>query len=213
MIRYNPVDSDASTIPVKYLPRTCFIMCQLRKPEPDDQAEIRKRLGTFLAAMRFSEIDANSSLTGRDFLAKIWNMTFQVPIGIAIITRRTTRRSLANIFYELGLLQAYGKETLVIKSQDVRVPSDFVRTEYLEFGDDFEEGLKKFFDCVFSLQEHFDLMADQLRNDPLLAIDYLRRAFLITGEESYRAKARQLHEELRGVVRSANCVENLLVKF
>jgi len=188
-------------------------MSQLRKPVPENQIVIRQRLSEFLEAHDYNEIDADSSLTGRDFLAKIWTMVFQVPIGIAIITRQTTRRSLANIFYEIGLLQAYGKETIVIKTRDTTVPTDFVRTEYLNFDDDFEDRLNKYFTFVSSLREHFDMMAAQLQNDPLLAIDYLRRAFLITGESSYREKAQLLYSKSRRRRRATNSVENLLVNF
>ncbi|MBI2857473.1 MAG: hypothetical protein HYX90_00225 [Chloroflexi bacterium] len=200
-------------MPVKYLPKTCFIMCQLRKPVPEGQVVIRQELTKFLMEKGFSEIDAGSSLTGRDFLNKIWGMAFQVPIGIAIITRHTSRRTFANIFYEMGLLQAYGKETLVIKTSDVTVPSDFIRTEYLEYGADFEDNLDKYFDVISALQEHFDLMAEQLKHDPLLAIDYMRRAFLLTGDDRYRAKAKLLRSELHRGRRVPNCVEDLLTNF
>jgi hypothetical protein len=213
MIRYNPIDSDPSTVPIRYLPKTCFVMSQLRKPVPENQIVIRQRLSEFLKARGYNEIDADTSLTGRDFLVKIWTMVFQVPIGIAIITRQTTRRTLANIFYEIGLLQAYGKETLVVKTKDTRVPTDFVRTEYLDFDEDFEAKLNKYFTFVSSLREHFDMMAEQLETDPLLAIDYLRRAFLITGDSSYRKKAQALYSKSRHKRRAANCVENLLVNF
>ena len=213
MIRYNPIDSDPSTVPIRYLPKTCFVMSQLRKPVPENQVAIRKRLSTFLNTNGYNEIDADSSLTGRDFLVKIWTMVFQVPIGIAIITRQTTRKTLANIFYEIGLLQAYGKETLLIKTSDTRVPTDFVRTEYLNFDDDFEAKLDKYFTFISSLKEHFDIMAEQVQNDPLLAIDYLRRAFLITGDSGYREKAQILFSKSRRRRRATNCVENLLVNF
>lgn len=213
MIRYNPIDSDPSTVPIRYLPKTCFVMSQLRKPVPEIQTVIRQRLGEFLKTRGYNEIDADSSLTGRDFLVKIWTMVFQVPIGIAIITRQTSRRSMANIFYEIGLLQAYGKETIVIKTRDTRVPTDFVRTEHLNFDDDFEANLDKYFTFISSLREHFEMMAEQLQNDPLLAIDYLRRAFLITGDISYREKAQLLYSKSHRRRRATNCVENLLVNF
>jgi len=213
MIRYTPIDSDPSTVPMRYLPKTCFVMCQLRRPIPKSQIEIREKLSSFLKEKVFSEIDSGSSLTGRDFLVKIWGMVFQVPLGIAIVTRQTTRKALANIFYEIGLLQAYGKETLVIKTKDAEIPSDFVRTEYLEYDTDFDAKLSQYFDFISSLQEHFDTMAEQLRNDPLLAIDYMRRAFLITGDTNYREKAQQLYSRSLRSKRVTNCVENLLVNF
>ena len=36
-----------------------------------------------------------------------------------------------NIYYKLGVAQALGKETLVVKSPGAKLPSDFVRTEYV----------------------------------------------------------------------------------
>jgi hypothetical protein len=213
MIRYSPLDSDPRTAPLVYLPKTCFLMLQLKKPIPDEQAEIRRRLSAFLKVREYSEIDADSSMTGRDFLAKIWGMIQQVPIGIALVTSKTSPRTLANIFYEIGLLQACGKETIVIKSPKAKLPTDFVRSEYLPFGDEFEERLGKYFDFIASLCAHFELMADQLENDPLLAIDYLRRAFLISGDTSYRTKAQSLYSTSQGQKRATNCVENLLVNF
>jgi len=213
MIRYSPIDSDPSTKPVSYLPKTCFVMAQIRPPISGIQSEIRLQLSNFLKAKGFHEIDSGSSVTGRDFLVKIWNIAFQVPIGIAIITRSTPRKTLANIFYEMGLLQAFGKETLVIKTKDAGVPSDFIRTEYVVYDNNLKANLHKYFDFVSSLRDHFDIMAEQLERDPLLAIDYMRRAFLLTGETSYRKKAKQLYNRSRGAKRASNCVENLLTNF
>jgi hypothetical protein len=56
-----------------------------------------------------------------------------------------------------------------------------VRTEYLPYDDDFENSLAKYFDFIAGLEYHFDVMADQLEQDPLLAIDYLRRLYLCHG--------------------------------
>ena len=213
MIRYSPINSDAVTTPLQYLPKTCFIMCQLKKPIPDKQDEIRTRLRKFLDTRGYKEIDADSIMTGRDFLEKIWSLIFRVPIGIAIITKQTTSKTLANIFYEIGILQACGRETLVIKTKGASVPSDFVRTEYLPYDDDFEDRLAKYFDFITGLEYHFDIMADQLEQDPLLAIDYLRRLYLITGDQSCRDRAQILYSKLDLQNRRSNCVENLLLRF
>lgn len=51
-----------------------------------------------------------------------------VPLGIAFIHHEMTAKTLSNIFYEVGMLHAYGKECLIIKTQGTEVPSDFVRT-------------------------------------------------------------------------------------
>lgn len=213
MIRYNPADSDIYNVPIQYRPKTCFIMCRLRKPIPNDQAEIRIALGKLIKKRGYAEIDAESSIIGKDFLSKIWNMVYQVPIGIAIITRGTSRRTLGNIFYEIGLLEASGKETLVIKTRDTQIPSDFIRTEYIEYDSDFETQINKYFDTITELQQHFNFMAQQLKKDPLLAIDYMRRAYILTGDETYRNGAKKLYSEAckKGMV--VSCVQELFVKF
>ena len=60
---------------------------------------------------------------------------------------------------------------------------------------------------------HYELVADQLDKNPVLAIDYLKRAFLISGDDRLRAKADELvrNEGLSG--RARNSVELLAAAF
>lgn len=213
MIFYNLSDGDAYTAKVDYNPRTCFVMTQMGKPVPQVVAEIRDQLEKSLADYDINIIDANSVVTGRDFLLKIWRMILAVPLGVAIIHHEMSAQTLSNIFYEVGMLQAYGKESLVIKSEGTYVPSDFVRTEYLEFNDDFTGRLEKYFKSFFQQADYYISIADQLENNPLLAIDYLRRAYLISGEEALRSRARQIFGEASIEGRAKNSVEMLLVNF
>ena len=55
--------------------------------------------------------------------------------------------------------------------------------------------------------DHYELVADQLDRNPILAIDYLKRAFLISGEERLRQKATQLLDEAGLDDRAKNSVE------
>lgn len=212
MILYNPTTGDTPTMPIRYRPKTCFIMTQLQQPVPDEVIEMRQMLTRCLRTRGIAEIDANSAVTGRDLLTKIWEMIISVPLGIAIINRGMSARTLANIFYEIGLLQACGKETLVVKSKRSKVPSDFVRTEYIEYDASFETKIDRFLDSFLELADYFSTIVDQLDNNPLLAIDYLRRAYLISGDDLYRQMARSIsNSSITG--RAKNSVEMLLVNF
>lgn len=213
MIYYRPTDGDPLTSSINYLPRTCFIMTSLGTNITPEIAEIRAKLKTSLRKHSINEIDANSKLTGRDFLLKIWGMVIAVPLGIAIIARRMSPRTLANIFYEIGLFQAYGKETLVIKTKDAKIPSDFVRTEYLEYNKNFNTKVDQFLKHFFTQPGHFEIMAKGLASDPLLAIDFYRRAYLITGDRGYRAKARVIFNKSAIKTRAPDSVEMLLMNF
>ncbi|MGP8320725.1 MAG: hypothetical protein ACT6FE_00155 [Methanosarcinaceae archaeon] len=212
MILYRP-DGDVHTTHIKYRPRTCFTMTKLGQPISPEIKNIRVELRRVLIKRQIEEVDAESVVTGRDFLMKIWNLITTVPLGIAIIDNNMSGQTLSNVFYEIGFMQAYGKETLVIKTKDVKIPSDFIRTEYVEYGNGFENKLDKFFNTFFALPEHYDDMAEVLENNPLLAIDYLRRAYLITGDLKYKEKANVIYEDASIDGRAKNSVEALLVKF
>jgi len=188
-------------------------MTKLGPPIPKEVDEIRSHLSKIFTGKDISIIDANDIVTGKDFLLKIWHILLGVPLGIAIITKDMPRQTLANIFYEIGLMQAYGKETLVVKTIGTNVPSDFVRTEYIEFGTEFKKKLKKYMETLFKLIKYYKKMSDQVEKNPLLAIDYLKRAWLISGEDIYRQKAKELFQGAAIEERAKNSVEMLLVDF
>jgi len=195
MIFYSPINREVHTDPIKYKPRTCFIMTQLGGEIPEHLNEIRQELSKHLEKYIVSEVDATSFVTGGDFMVKIWDIILSVPFGIAIITEGMKESTLSNIFYEIGLLNSLGKESIIIKSKDYNIPSDFIRTEYIEFDSHFSKKIDKFLNNVFELADHFDLMSDLLEKNPVLSIDYLRRAYLISNDSSFKEKAKIIFEE------------------
>lgn len=189
-------------------------MTQLGNPIPPKITAIRQRLRKILADNGINDIDAASVVTGRDFMLKIWQILISVPLGVAIIDETMSSNTLCNIFYEIGLMHTLGKETIVIKTKNAKVPSDFVRTEYISFDKDFDKNVKKYFQTTYwKLPDFYETIADQLDRNPLLAIDYLRRSYLITGKRTLQRKAKKLHKEAVGKDRAKNCVEQLLVDF
>jgi hypothetical protein len=188
MIIYDPIEGDAYSKRVNYRPKTCFVITQLGEPIPLLVNKIRRTLNKSLKARDIKVVDANSVMTGKDFLDKIWDMILSVPLGIAIVTEDMSHNTWANIFYEIGLMQALGKETLIIKTAESKVPSDLVRTEYIDYTARLKAKIDKYLDKLFEQAEHYATMANELEQNPLLAIDYLKRAYLITGEQKYKSK-------------------------
>jgi hypothetical protein len=213
MIFYSPTDGIPHIGLIEYRPRTCFVMTKLGKPIPKELNQIRSHLAKIFVDYNITLLDANDEITGKDFLLKIWHIILGVPLGIAIITNDMSNQTLANIFYEIGLMQAYGKETLVIKTVGTKVPSDFVRTEHIEFAAGFKKKLKKYLNTLFKLVQYYKKMSDQVEENPLLAIDYLKRAWLISGENAYRQKVREIFQGAAIEGRAKNSVEMLLVDF
>jgi hypothetical protein len=213
VIHYRPTDGDAQVTPLRARPRTCFLMTQLGGTVPPPLDEIRERLRRVLAAGEYDLVDADSVITGKDFLLKIWEMIVAVPLGIALLHEDMRPETIANVFYEMGLMQAYGKETLVVKTRGATVPSDFVRTEYVEYGPDFDARIGRFLAALDERATYYALIADQLEKNPLLSIDYLRRADLLTGDRAFTDRAVEIFEEAGVTGRAKNSVEMMLVNF
>jgi len=213
MIIYSPIDGDAFTSITKCRPRTCFLMTQLGEPVLPEVKTIRNQLQNVLTNLDMQLIDATTQITGRDFLLKIWHMIASVPLAVGVVCKGMPATTVSNIFFEIGVAQAMGKETVIIKTPRTRVPSDLVRTEYIVFDNQFENSFSKYLDSFFSQAGHYETVADQLEKNPLLAIDYLRRAYLISGDASLREKARNEFSTAGIKERAKNSVETLLANF
>ena len=190
---YHPFEGDISSKPVKYAPKSCFVMTQLGDSICPDVVRIRKVVSRLLKKYSLTEIDANSTTTGGDYMTKIWKQTFSSQVGVAIISESLPARTIGNIFYELGLMDSYGKETLVIKTPACEIPSDLKRTEYINAEKQYSRKIESFLKNIKERAVYYEVVAEQIAlGDPVQAIDYLRRAYLITGDERIKREAKNL---------------------
>jgi len=169
-------------------------MTQLGGDISPELKTIRKTIKRELKKRKINEIDALMNVTGKDFLLKIWRQILSVPMGIAILTDGMKKNTIANIFYEIGLLDSLGKEMIVVKSKNFTIPSDFIRTEYITHNKEFKNNFKKYIDNIFERADYYEVMADLVEANPVLSIDYLRRSYLITGNKALIAKAKDIYE-------------------
>jgi hypothetical protein len=73
--------------------------------------------------------------------------------------------------------------------------------------------MKSYLRNVFKQGEWYEFVAGNIERNPLLSLDYLRRAFLISGDESIREKVTEICEGLALHERAKNSVESLLADF
>jgi hypothetical protein len=213
MIIYNPSDGDAFTSIIKSAPRHCFLMTRLGKPVPKMVKDIGTEVKNCCRNKKYVVIDAGTRVSGRDFLIKIWKMIASSPLAVGVIHESIPATTQANIFYELGVAQALGKETLIVKSPKAKVPSDFIRTEYITYDSGFVNNFSKYLAGLEDQAEHYEIVADQLDRNPVLAIDYLKRAYLITGKDRLKKKAKSIIQDAGLQDRAANSVELLAASF
>jgi hypothetical protein len=195
MIVYSPINGEVLSSAIQFHPKHAFIMTQLAEPMSQELSKISTALEVELASLGFDWIDATSLMTGKDFLDKIWKIILGVPLGIAIVTPDMSQKTIANIFYELGIMDALGKETLIIKSKSYKIPSDFKRTEYLNYDTAFKSRFKQFGENLLKREEHYWLMSEILEADPVLSIDYIKRAYLLNPKIRYKKEAEKIFNQ------------------
>lgn len=188
-------------------------MTQLGGVLSDELVSVRRRVEAVFAGAGFEVIDANSLTTGKDFLHKIWEIIVSVPLGIAIIPDGVSLRTMANIVYEIGLMQALGKETLVVKAPGAVVPSDFVRMEYVVADGTLERKLGAYISYLKDQEAHYGQMGALVENNPLLALDYTRRAYLVFGPDEWNDQADTLVAASDLKERATDSVEMILASF
>jgi hypothetical protein len=192
VIPYDPITGDVWAGAIKTKPRTCFIMTQLGEPILDGVKETRRVVTGCLKYNNFYETDASYLTTGRDFLIKIWGIILSVPLGIAIICEGMQASTLENIYFELGVMQALGKETILIKVGDIECATDLIRTEFIE-APDIDKKINSFLSTCIAQAGHYEVIATELKEkNPLLALDYMKRAFMITKKQAYKRELLQI---------------------
>lgn len=213
MIIYNPLDGYTIQPQIKSQPKHCFLMTRLGDPVPTIVKEIRASVQACCDSFDYTVIDARAKVTGRDFLLKIWRLIASTPLSVGILHEDISQLTQANIIYELGVAQALGKETVLIKSPNADNPSDLIRTEYITFDDDFTNKFTEYLETIHEIAESYEFTADQLEKDPILALDYLKRAFLINGDIRLRDKASDIVASAKLEDRAANSVEMVAASF
>ncbi len=61
--------------------------------------------------------------------------------------------------------------------------------------------------------EHYEELSELLENDPILAMDYLKRAFLITGNKNYQLSVKNILKTIDTDGRAKNSIENSAAIF
>jgi len=213
MIIYSPLDGHPFPHSIESQARRVFLMTRLGKPIPKGITDIRKAVEKCCKNYGYSVIDAQAKVTGRDILLKIWKLIAATPISVGVLHEDMPEATKANIFYEIGVAQALGKETVIVKSPEVEIPSDFVRSEYVNFDENFQEYFTAFLDAAIEQANYYETVADQLDRNPILALDYFKRAYLIKGDKVLKKKAAEVVEGAGLEERAANSIELLAAAF
>ena len=166
------------------------------------QKIVREQLGD----AGFKVISASDIKRTGDYLHKIIALIQGCGIGVAVFSDATPPRTLANIFFEIGYCLALGKPTQLVLSGGGVAPSDFVRTEWIEFDGNEDAFRNRVREYAASMVQYGDYLFNlaltaEEAEEPDLAVTFERfkRAYLVDGSQKSLDGVRRLQKKLRGL--------------
>jgi hypothetical protein len=166
-----------------------------------------RRLG--LVPIKASQVSG----TG-DYLDKIIDLIRGCGFGVAVFSAYTPAPTLGNIFFEVGLCAVFGKPVVILKTHEARIPSDFVRTEWVsrkggqeeQFRLDVRNAFKSVKESASFFASMGDVAMEADRVDYELAFERYAQAILIGGDQTAVGRVAEIRDAL-GVGSPGNAME------
>ena len=202
---FSPIAQDVLEGPYQPKPRCAFMMIQLGEGVSQLESEMDDVVTSVLTRRKLPPVRASSERGQKDYLDKIIQLIRGCGMGIAIFSEYTPAPTLANIFFEVALCNLLGKPVILVKSEGAKAPSDFVRTEWISYGDGKKAQLKRDFSrsitSVLEYAKYYENIGDIAlvaeEADLELAYERYRQSFLIDGRTSVRRKLESLGKRAR----------------
>jgi hypothetical protein len=102
------------------MPKTGFFMFSTR----ENIRGLRNTINQTFEAAGFHLVDAMARMGGDDNYCKICELIQSTAFGVALITENTPPESRENIYLEIGLVRAFGKESLILTPDRMIIASD-----------------------------------------------------------------------------------------
>lgn len=157
-----------------------------------------------LDASRFGVVTASDVRGTGDYLHKIVNMIRGCGFAVAVFSDRTPPRTLANIFFEVGMAGMLGKPVQLVLTGENAAPSDFVRSEWIAYRSGEEAQLRSALDGSLAridalaayYREIGEVALEADRPDLELVLERFKQAVLIGNEVRARAGIETVRQRL-----------------
>jgi len=207
---FSPLSEDVLVSPPRGLhPKCAFIMRQIGDP-PDMDSKMVQIVLEEPARRDIRSKDADATTGGKDFLERILGLIRGTGFTIAIFSHETRPTAMANIALELGFAAMCGKPLVIIKSKSATAPSDFKRTDWIDYDDHdedrFRSKIQQAFDTIDEIARFEDVLLDVALNarsiDCAVAFERANKAFLLTSDPRFLDQAEQIKRRLDAFVSS-----------
>lgn len=197
---FSPLSEDVLEGPFTPQPKGVFIMLQLGEGISKLESNIDKIVCGVLLKRHFTVIKSSTVRGHKDYLEKIIQIIRGCGFGVVIFSEYTPASTLANIFFEVALCNLLGKPVIIVKTEEAKVPSDFIRTEWVTYKEGKTTQLKKdFSDSVNTIQDgakYYESLGDIAMAaediDLELAYERYKQSVLITNKKSVKNKIKKI---------------------
>jgi hypothetical protein len=201
---FSPIDEQELDSPYEPRPRTAFLMMQLNDRADEREKFIAAETKQILRKARFSAVTASDVTGTGDFLNKIIDLIRSCGFAIAIFSDHTPAKTLANIFFEVGIATVLGKPIQLLLTGENPAPSDFVRSEWIPYTPgkekEFRTTLSKGLERISAMADYYDKLGQvalEAKNADLeLAFERFKQAILIGDHAGARKGMRLVIERL-----------------
>ena len=130
---------------------------------------------------------ARNVARGSNILCKICELIQSIPIGVVVFTKDLEPKTVANIFYEAGLMHTLGKEVVFV-GFDVRRPSDLDGIEWIHASDteELERRLRERLEGMPERAADYNTLGEHHKDveNYEKAAEYFMKAVLLSGDAS-----------------------------
>jgi hypothetical protein len=184
-------------------------MLQLGGRISSDEQRMAAIVRGVLARGNFAAVTAVDVRRTSDFLHKIIDLIRGCGFSIAIFSGQTPAPTLANIFFEIGIAGVLGKPVQLVWSGTKRggtvTPSDFVRTEWIQYSPTAEARFEdEISDAVREIEQGAtgfyrkigEVALEAVEPDLELAFERFKQAVLISNDRDAVEKITEIRDRL-----------------
>jgi hypothetical protein len=196
-----PLSQDECSKRIILRPKTAFLMTPSKTKRNDALKRVISRISSELQRQGFDFLDGCSLVELGGTVCKICSTMQGCAIGIGFYHPDIQADAVSNIFWEMGMLQGWGRPALLVATKKEDLPSDFTGESCI-FYEDNNRYISKFRDLLTGFKErekyYVEILADEaIRTaDYEKAIKYYQEAYLISGNRQILNKMRRLKKDL-----------------
>lgn len=196
-----PLSQDECSKGIILQPKTAFLMTPSKAKRNDALKRVISRISSELQRQGFDFLDGCSLIGLGGTVCKICSTMQGCAIGIGFYSPDIQVDAVSNIFWEMGMLQGWGRPALLVATKRGDLPTDFTEESCI-FYEDNNRYIGKFRDLLTGFKGREKYYVDKLADEAVKsadyekAIKYYQEAYLISGKTRILTRMRRLKGDL-----------------